>query len=184
MQRETTNQDFPVNFRGIALTGQHRSIAMTQVMQKKRKICTQKSQNLNILHQILSSQYVTKKITLIVLLSHLFASQAGLAMITLPPFVNCFLSLCQGRPYLLSLSPPSPTPKTSPPSPSKSLPSALLLSSPLSVSSWSSWLWFSLVASLLVLSLGSLQLPVSRRFHFTNDVQTNDFKGCSFWYYQ
>ena len=25
MQRETTNQDFPVNFRGIALTGQHRS---------------------------------------------------------------------------------------------------------------------------------------------------------------
>ena len=29
---------------------------------KKRKICTQKSQNLNILHQILSSQYVTKKI--------------------------------------------------------------------------------------------------------------------------
>ena len=133
MQRETTNQDFPVNFRGIALTGQHRSIAMTQVMQKKRKICTQKSQNLNILHQILSSQYVTKKITLIVLLSHLFASQVGLAMITLPPSVNCFLSLCQGRPYLLSLSPPSPTPKTSPPSPSKSLPSALLLSSPLSV---------------------------------------------------
>ena len=104
MQRETTNQDFPVNFRGIALTGQHRSIAMTQVMQKKRKICTQKSQNLNILHQILSSQYVTKKITLIVLLSHLFASQAGLAMITLPPFVNCFLSLCQGRPYLLTFT--------------------------------------------------------------------------------
>ena len=49
---------------------------------------------------------------------------------------------------------------------------------------WSWLLWFSLVASLLVLSLGSLQLPVSRRFHFTNDVQTNDFKGCSFWYYQ
>ena len=42
MQRETTNQDFPVNFRGIALTGQHRSIAPTQVSKKEENLHTKK----------------------------------------------------------------------------------------------------------------------------------------------
>ena len=42
MQRETANQDFPVNFRGIALTGQHRSIAPTQLRKKEENLHTKK----------------------------------------------------------------------------------------------------------------------------------------------
>ena len=84
-------------------------------------------------------------------------------MITLHLFVNCSLWPCQGFAH-------DQSPKTSPQR------STLSLSPPLASSSLSLSLPYSLslVASLLVLSLGSLQLPVSRRFEYIYKCSYNN----------
>ena len=143
MQREATNQDFPVNFRGIALTGQHRN------MHRSRKNPELPTPWLQILS---------------------YNGCSPFTIVTKPGWsrYDHFASLCE----LLPVAVPRSTLSTSPPW-SSPPPSAWKSLHCHSMVNLIRFVFFSLVASLLVLSLGSLQLPVSRRFrqnYFTNEL--------------